>query len=79
MNKTDKSCCDEYIVDSRRNIRKKHIDYNNIQSINDGVNNCITNIFLSKKNEAINMSKNIKKTNNNENDFDFNIDYKEGF
>jgi len=65
INKTDELCYKEYIEASRRMIGKKHIDYVKDPNINNGVNQCITNIFCSKKNEAINISKNIKQNNIN--------------
>ena len=64
MNKADTSCYENYIVDSRRTIRKKYIDYLNIESINTGVNQCLKNILSSKKNDAINISKNINQNLN---------------
>ena len=64
MNKADTSCYENYIVDSRRTIRKKYIDYNNIEAINNGVNQCLKNILSSKKNDAINISKNINQNLN---------------
>lgn len=62
INKADESCYDFAVDYSRKMIKKKHADYITDPIINSNVKNCITNIFVNKKNEAINISKNIQNS-----------------
>ena len=63
MNKSNDMCFENVLDYSRKMIGKKHIDYVKYPDIKNAVNNCITNIFINKKNDAIEMSKNIKEDN----------------
>ena len=63
INKNDKNTFDDIIKFSYQMINKKYIDYQNIQSIQDGVYECISNIYINKKEEAMNVAKNIFKKN----------------
>jgi len=59
INKNDTRSFHDIIKFSRQMINKKYNDFNNSDEIQKGVKNCMSNIFDNKKDEAINMAKNI--------------------
>jgi len=66
INKTEKNVFDEIKTFSRMMINKKYNDYKNNETIQEGVMNCMTNIYESKKEEATNIAKKVianKKVN----------------
>ena len=60
MNSSDKLSYENLLDYSRKMIRTKHIDYVKDETINNGVNKCIENIFINKKYDAIKISSNVK-------------------
>jgi hypothetical protein len=66
INKSQKNALKEITTYSRQIINKKHNDYKNNETIQEGVMNCMTNIYESKKEEATNIAKKVianKKVN----------------
>ena len=66
INKSQKNALKEITTYSRQIINKKHNDYKNNEIIQEGVMNCMTNIYESKKEEATNIAKKVianKKVN----------------
>ena len=69
INKSDKNTYSEIINFSRQMINKKYNDFTHSDTIQNGVKNCMTKIYDNKKEEAIDMAKNVidkKNSINNE-------------
>jgi len=60
INKNDKTTFHEIITFSRQMMNKKYIDYDKVDEIKDGVTQCISNIYDSKKEDALSIAKKIK-------------------
>ena len=59
INNCDIDALKEIKTYSRQIINKKHNDYKNSETIQEGVIKCMTNIYENKKEEATNIAKNI--------------------
>jgi hypothetical protein len=59
INKENNNVFDEIVKFSRQMINKKYVDFNNKQNIQEGVKKCLSEIFENKKEEAVNIAKNI--------------------
>ena len=69
INKNDKNTYSEIINFSRQMINKKYNDFTHSDTIQDGVKNCMSKIYDNKKEEAIDIAKNVidkKDSLNNE-------------
>jgi hypothetical protein len=58
INKGQTHLYQEIINFTRQMINKKYIDFNKDTNIQEGVKNCISNIYENKKTDALNMAKN---------------------
>jgi hypothetical protein len=64
FNKTNNNAFDEIIKYTRRMINKKHCDYKNKNSIQNGVKYCISDIYTNIKDDALKIAKNVSTLNN---------------
>jgi len=59
INKNDTRSFHDIIKFSRQMINKKYNDFKNSDEIQKGIKKCMSNIYDNKKDEAIDMAKNI--------------------
>jgi hypothetical protein len=61
INKNDSEVFNEVIDFTRKMINKKFIDFQNNSSVQENVGNFVCNIFETKRNQAMDMAKNVVK------------------